>query len=291
LGVCGELSRFVQVTVKPSILTDVGMLYVEMYAMKENPRKSGEPASADELIWGIHPVFEFLRNKPQLIREVIVQKGRAGSRVQELIELARKQGVRLRFDPIFKLPPAVRSQSHQGVIAYLSTRAILSLEELLGKLRQRKAPILLATDTIQDPHNLGAIIRSASAAGAAGVIITRDRAAPLTGTVEKAAAGALAHMDICQVVNLAVTLEKLKEEGFWIYGAAGEAGLSIYGTDFSSGSICLVIGGEGKGIRPLVRTKCDLLLSIPMQSPLDSLNAAAAAAVILFEIVRQRQGK
>jgi 23S rRNA (guanosine2251-2'-O)-methyltransferase len=257
--------------------------------MKDDPGKARQPEPASELIWGIHPVVELLRTRPQQIREVIIQKGRAGSRLQELIELARTQGVKLRFDPFFKLPSATRKESHQGVLALLSSRDVMHLEELLDRIRPQAAPILLALDTIQDPHNLGAIIRSASAAGAAGVIITKDRAASLTGTVEKAAAGALAHIDLCQVTNLAVTLDSLKKEGFWIYGTAGEAERSIYQADFSSGPICLVIGSEGKGIRPLVREHCDLLLSIPMRSPLDSLNAAAAAAVILFEIVRQRQ--
>jgi 23S rRNA (guanosine2251-2'-O)-methyltransferase len=259
--------------------------------MKDDSEKSRQSAPASEMIWGVHPVLELLRTRPKQIREVIIQKGRAGSRLQELIELARTQGVKLRFDPFFNLPPSIRQSTHQGVIARLSSRETLSLEELLAKLRPQAAPILVAVDTIQDPHNLGAIIRSASAAGAAGVIITKDRAAPLTGTVEKAAAGALAHTDLCQVTNLAVTLDSLKKEGFWIYGAAGEAKRSIYQADFSSGPLCLVIGSEGKGIRPLVREQCDLLVSIPMRSPLDSLNAAAAAAVVLFEIVRQRQGR
>jgi 23S rRNA (guanosine2251-2'-O)-methyltransferase len=257
--------------------------------MKEPVGKPRQPPVGDsELIWGIHPVLELLRARPRQLREVVIQQGKAGPRVQEIIDLARTAGVKLRFDSRLRMPPGAGKESHQGVLARISPRDVVPLEELLVRLQSQPAPVLLAVDTIQDPHNLGAIIRAASAAGAAGVIITRDRTAPLTGTVEKAAAGALAHMDLCQVTNLAVTLDTLKKAGFWVFGAAGEAAVSIYQADFSRGPVCLVIGSEAKGIRPLVREHCDLLVSIPMRSSLDSLNAAAAAAVILFEVVRQR---
>jgi 23S rRNA (guanosine2251-2'-O)-methyltransferase len=244
-----------------------------------------------EIVWGIHPVLELLRTKPQQVREVVIQKGKTGPRVQEIVTLAKQHGVRFRFDPFFKVPPAHGREHHQGVLAKISPRPLLHLEELMTGLRGQTAPIRVALDGIQDPHNLGAVIRSASAAGAAGVIITKDRSAPLTGTVEKASAGALAYVPLCQVTNLATALTRLKEQGFWIYGAAGETEHSLFAADFSSGPTCLVIGSEGKGIRPLVRKQCDLMVSIPMQSPLDSLNAAAATAVILFEIVRQRQAQ
>jgi 23S rRNA (guanosine2251-2'-O)-methyltransferase len=257
--------------------------------MKDIEKSQLPPGADSELIWGIHPVLELLRARPRQLREVVIQKGKAGPRVQEIIDLARAEGVKLRFEPRLRMPPGAGKESHQGVLARISARAVLPLEDFLASLRLQPDPVLLAVDTIQDPHNLGAIVRAASAAGAAGIILTRDRTAPLSGTVEKAAAGALAHMDLCQVTNLAVTLGSLKKEGFWIYGAAGEAANSIYRTDFSRGPLCLVIGSEEKGIRPLVREQCDLLVSIPMRSSLDSLNAAAAAAVILFEVVRQRQ--
>ena len=149
------------------------------------------------------------------------------------------------------------------------------------------APRLLVLDSIQDPHNLGSILRSALAAGFSRVIMTRERSVPVTGTVARTSAGAVAHIRLCQVVNLAETLKILKERGFWIFGAVAESeAASIYTTEFS-GPICLVIGSEGKGIRPLVRKQCDVLVTIPMQASFNSLNASVAAAVIMFEISRR----
>lgn len=256
-----------------------------------SPAAGPRSPSPMELAWGIHPVLELLRTRPQQVREVVIQKRKTGPRVQEIVTLAQHHGVKLRFDPFFKVPPALGREHHQGVLAKIAPRPLLQLDDLLAGLRGRIAPILVALDGIQDPHNLGAVIRSASAAGAAGLIITKDRSAPLTGTVAKAAAGALAHVPLCRVTNLATALTRLKKQGFWVYGAAGEADHSLFAADFSTGPVCLVIGSEGKGIRPLVRKQCDLLISIPMRSPLDSLNAAAAAAVILFEMVRQREAE
>ncbi|MDA8163615.1 MAG: 23S rRNA (guanosine(2251)-2'-O)-methyltransferase RlmB, partial [Desulfobacteraceae bacterium] len=226
-----------------------------------------KPPTESELAWGIHPVVELLRTNPQQVREVVIQKGKAGPKIQEIVTLARQHGIKLRFDPFFRVPPEVKNENHQGVLARLGAKPLLHLDELLAGLAGQAAPVLVVLDSIQDPHNLGAIIRSASAAGAAGVILTKDRSAPLTGTVGKAAAGALAHVPLCQVTNMATALARLKEEGFWIYGAAGEAAQSLFATDFGRGPVCLVIGSEGKGIRPLVRKQCDLLVSIPMQSP------------------------
>ena len=153
--------------------------------------------------------------------------------------------------------------------------------------RHRQKPKIVACDTIQDPHNLGAIIRSAHAAGVNQLIVTRDRSAPLGGTAAKASAGALAKVQICQVTNLAEALKRLKEAGAWIFGAVKETGArSIYQTDFNLPA-CLVVGNEGSGIRPLVQRHCDVLVSIPMVGEIDSLNSSVAAAVILFEMLRQ----
>lgn len=239
-----------------------------------------------DIIWGIHPVLEMLRKNPPLIREVIIEKSKTGGKIKEITELAKKSNCKIRFATHLKIPNEKQQTNHQGVMARIKAFSPISLNELLSKCCDTNQT-LLAIDSIQDPHNLGAIIRSAAAAGVAGVIVTKDRTAPLSGTAAKTAAGALAHTDICPVTNLSDTLKKLKDKGFWIYGAAGDGDQTIYQTNFF-GSICVVIGSEGKGIRSLVKKHCDFLVSIPMQSSLDSLNASVAAGVVLFEIARQR---
>lgn len=245
------------------------------------------PPDNDDTLWGIHPILELLRLEPGKVREVVVQQNKGGARIQEIIALARARGVKVRFLPGQRFPSSP-DKTHQGVLARTAPLATCSLPELLVGQQGRENPLLVALDSIQDPHNLGAIIRTAAAAGAGGVIIPKDRSAPLNATAAKAAAGAMAHLSLCLVTNLAVSLQTVKENGFWVYGAAGEAKHSVYETRFS-GPICLVIGGEGKGLRPLVRQSCDELLSIPMAGSLDSLNASVAAGVILFEMVRQRR--
>lgn len=239
-----------------------------------------------ELIWGINPVLETLRKNPQLVREIIIEKSKKGGKIQKIIELAKESNCKVRLADRLKIPDAKQQVTHQGVMARTRPFSTISLDELLSRCPDTN-PTLLALDSIQDPHNMGAIIRSASAAGVAGVIVTKDRIAPLSGAAAKTAAGALAHIDICLVTNLSDTLKKLKDKGFWIYGAAGDADRTIYQTEFS-GPVCLVIGSEGRGLRLLVKKHCDFLVSIPMQSSLDSLNASVAAGVVLFEIARQR---
>ncbi len=243
--------------------------------------------SDDELIWGIHAVLDFLRDRPRQVRELTVQKGKASPKLQEIIDLARSQQLRLRFEPRLKVPGA-GTVNHQGVIARVQQVATVPLDELLARLDAvSPPPLLLALDSIQDPHNLGAIIRTAAAAGVAGILLPKDRSAPLSGTVAKVAVGALGRVAVSIVTNLDAALRQVQEQGFWVYGAAGEAAASIYATDFS-GRVCLVVGGEGKGLRPLVRERCDHLVAIPMAGGMESLNASVATAVILFEMVRQR---
>lgn len=259
---------------------------------KPTTRSTGRPtdksSDADDTLWGVHPVLEQLRQQPRTVREVLIQQGRGGKNLQEIIELARQQGVKVRFMPGDRFPSS-QGKTHQGVLARIAPVSMLDLDDLLDKVENRRSghPLLVALDSIQDPHNLGAIIRTAAAAGAAGVILPKDRSAPMNATAAKSAAGATAHLDLCTVTNLAASLRRLKERGFWVYGAAGEAAESLYATRFE-GPICLVIGGEGKGIRPLIREQCDQLLAIPMAGSLNSLNASVAAGVILFEMVRQR---
>jgi len=249
-------------------------------------------APTDDLIWGINAVWEALNGGTSgaNVSEVLVQTGKAGSRVQQIIDAAREQSIALRFvdQARMRVPHGCR---HQGVVARLCAAPLLQLDELLARLPNdgdgKEPARIIVLDSMQDPHNLGSILRSALAAGFTRVIMTRDRSVPLTGTAARTSAGAVTHLQICQVGNLADALDTLKNHGFWIFGAVAESeGDSIYCTDFS-GPICLVIGSEGKGIRPLVRRHCDHLVTIPMPGAFNSLNASVAAAVIMFEIARR----
>ncbi|MDU9047827.1 MAG: 23S rRNA (guanosine(2251)-2'-O)-methyltransferase RlmB [Candidatus Electrothrix sp. Rat3] len=257
-------------------------------AWSDKKKNTEEDASlpemtADDLLWGINTVLEALRRNARCLGELLVQKGKAGPKVQEIIDLARQHKVRVRFVEAEHLP-VPRNCRHQGVVARQTEAELLSLEELLEQVDFDRILIL---DSIQDPRNLGSILRSALAAGFRSIILTRERSAPLSGTVARTSAGAISHLRIAQVVNLVTTLELLKERGFWIYGSVAEpTAPSIYSTDFS-GQLGLVIGSEGKGIRPLVRKHCDQLVTIPMSTDFDSLNASVAAALIMFEVVRK----
>ncbi len=177
--------------------------------------------------------------------------------------------------------------NHQGVMALMHPIASPSLDTLVEAVKKSPSKVLLALDSIQDPRNLGAIIRSAAAAGVSGIILPKDRTAPLSATAIKASSGSAFLVDICRVTNLASTLSRLKQEGIWIYGAEKNPSGSIYETDFTF-PLCLVMGSEEKGIRRLVKEECDFFVSIPIRESVESLNVSVAAAVILFEINRRR---
>lgn len=255
---------------------------------KMSPRGRNKVAQADrtDLIWGIHPVMGLLVSTPGKIIELRFLKSGHG-KVQELVQLAEQEGIPYHFaDNPF--PGTPEQATLQGVQARIKPVVTTTLNDLIASQQQSETPaLILALDTIQDPHNFGAMIRSASAAGAIGILYTKDRSAPLSGTVAKVAVGAIAHLPLCPVTNMAQALQQLKEAGFWIFGAEGSAETTIYQAKYD-GPVCLVIGGECNGIRPLVKKHCDFLVSIPMHSAIDSLNASVAAAVILFEIVRQQ---
>lgn len=258
------------------------MTAVPEYGRKRPPA----PPETPDLIWGIHPVLSTLQANPHAILEIILEKQpKPGSKIEEIVRSAEQAGVALRYGPVTERG-VDRNASHQGVAARIKSFQTISLDELLAKLQGKGPALLLALDSIQDPHNLGAIIRTALAAGVHGLIITKDRAAPLSGTAAKASAGAIVDLPICRVTNLVIALQKLKDAGIWVFGAA-LGGETIYRTDFAT-PLCLVIGGEDKGLRPLVMKQCDFLVTIPMPGRLNSLNASVAAGVVLFEIVRQR---
>lgn len=238
-------------------------------------------------------MLEGLQVCPRQFKEIIIHSKQPGAKLQEIVRLAEGSGVAISFAAEETVHGRQNRHSGdfqcQGVTARIKSFAFMSLADLAKKIKGTAAPsMLLALDSIQDPQNLGAIIRSGLAAGVSGVIIPKDRSASLSGSVAKASAGAVFHVDVCRVTNLVIALQELKRYGVWIFGAEKDGGRSIYESDFSLPA-CLVIGSEGRGMRPLVREQCDFLVSIPMAGGLDSLNGSVAAAVILFEAVRQRR--
>ncbi|MBI4496149.1 MAG: 23S rRNA (guanosine(2251)-2'-O)-methyltransferase RlmB [Deltaproteobacteria bacterium] len=241
---------------------------------------------AGEIIYGLNPVLEALKAERSL-RQILVAEGRKGAPLKELFRLARARTVPVHLRPRPLLDRLAGTEHHQGVMAVASPAAYTPWEDFLRDLRARPAPArILILDGIQDPQNLGSLIRTAEVCGLGGVIIPKDRAAGLTPAVLKSSAGAAAHLPVVRVTNLARTLEELKEEGFWIVGADPRGEKSLYEMNFE-GNIGLVIGSEGQGIRPLLLKKCDFRVAIPMKGKVASLNAAVAGAIILFEILRQ----
>ncbi len=264
-----------------------------MNKKQKKPQHKGRRFNESDFItWGIHPVTEILNKAPQTIAEIFILKGKKQAKIQDIIDLAKASGIRVKFEEDFFIVSENDSKcNHQGVIAKTMAVATIDEKTFLASLEDPDTPpLLLALDSIQDPHNLGAILRSAAAAGVTGVIIPKDRSAPLSGTVQKIAAGGLAHLQIILVTNLATFLQMLQHYNIWNYGTIKDDGQSIYQTDLT-GPACIVIGNEEKGIRPLVARQCDFKITIPMQGKLDSLNASVAAGITLFEVIRQRQEK
>ncbi len=236
---------------------------------------------------GIHAVREALEaGRP--VERVVIARGRGGDRVEEIVRLARSRGVPVRFEDRAQLDRLAGSPQHQGVLALAAARSALALEDLLASPRPDALLVLL--DGVEDPHNLGAILRSALAAGADGAIIPERRAAGLTETVSRASAGALEHLPVARVTNLARAMEQMKAAGFWLVGLDERAERDYTAADFTA-RIGLVLGGEGRGLHQLTRKRCDFLVSIPATGPVRSLNVSVAAGVVLFEAVRQRKAK
>jgi 23S rRNA (guanosine2251-2'-O)-methyltransferase len=241
-----------------------------------------------EILCGLHSVREALAAGRREIVEVFVQRDHeAAARVQQVAAAARAAGVPVREVGAQQLSTLCGGAAHQGAAARASVYVCDEIEDILDADGSAASGPLLALDQIVDPHNLGAVLRTALCAGVHAVLMPKDRAAPPTPAVSRISAGALEHIRLVQVVNLVRGLESLKSAGRWVVGLDGAAERSIYGTDLSI-PLVLVLGGEGKGMRPLVRRTCDLLVAIPQSGPLDSLNASVAAGVALFEIARQR---
>ena len=229
---------------------------------------------------GIHPVAEALRAKRPLERLLIAQ-GAGGPRLQEIIDLARRAGVPVRFEPRAAIDRLAGTSAHQGVVAMGAAQHYAEIEQVAS------ADMLVVLDGVEDPHNLGAVIRTAHAAGAGAVMIPERRAASVTDVAAKAAAGALEHLPVVRVININRTLEELKERGFWIYGLDERGDQSYIQLEYNSPTV-LVLGGEGKGLHQQVRQHCDVLVSIPTAGKISSLNVSVAAGVVLFEWKRRR---
>ena len=242
-----------------------------------------------ELIFGVNPVKESLQGTRGAFN-LYVQISATDHRVEKIIKLAEERGVAVHRRDKIDLTKMCASSHHQGIALEVEAFRYAELDDLLAAVSQSgSAGFLLVLDGILDPHNLGALIRSAACAGANGVIIPKDRACGITAAAEKASAGAAETIPVSMVTNIAQTLETLKKSGYWIYALAGEAKQSVYGVDFS-GNVVLVIGSEGEGIRPLVRKQCDVVMSIPQYGGVGSLNASVAGGIALFEVARGLRG-
>ena len=237
-----------------------------------------------EILYGIHPVGEALRAGRRRIHELFVNPGRPPRRLEGITASAASMAVPVREIPSDRLTSLAGSEFHQGVAARVDPYPSAELESVLT----RTEPFLLMLDGIVDPNNLGALVRTALCAGVDGVILPRDRSASPLPSVSKASAGALEHMALVRITNLARTIKILKREGLWIAGLDPAAEKSVFESDLK-GPLAVIVGGEEKGIRPLVKQGCDFLMRIPQAGPLDSLNASAAGAVVMYEAYRQRR--
>ena len=230
---------------------------------------------------GVHPVAEALRARRPLDR-VLIAKGAGGARLQEIIDLSRRSATPVRFEERAALDRLAGSASHQGVVALGAAKQYAELGDVAGT-----AHMLVVLDGIEDPHNLGAVIRTAHAAGVDAVVVPERRAAGLTDTAAKAAAGALEHMPVVRVTNINRALEDLKKAGFWIYGVDERGDQSYDSVDYAEPAV-LVFGAEGRGLHQMVRQRCDVAVRIPMAGKISSLNVSVAAGVLLFEWKRRR---
>ena len=239
-------------------------------------------------ITGIHAVREALEaGRP--LECVLIAKGRQDTRVEEIVQLSRRNGVPVRFEDRSQVDRSAGSRDHQGVMAIAAARAAASLEDIVAAANKSAGQqgLIVLLDGVEDPHNLGAIIRTSLAAGVHGVVIPERRAAGLTDTVARASAGALAHLPVAKVTNLARAMGELKEAGYWLVGLDEHGNKTYTEVDYTS-PVGIVLGSEGQGLHELMRKRCDFVVSLPTTGPVKSLNVSVAAGVVLFEAIRQR---
>ena len=252
-------------------------------------KKNALTAEADGVIEGRNAVIEALR-AGENIDKIFIQKGETDKTLGHIASKARAAGIVVVDADKRKLDGMSRTHAHQGVIALAAMREYVSVEDILEKAAEKgEKPLIVICDEISDPHNLGAIIRTAECAGAHGIVIPKRRSAGLTAVVAKTSAGAVAHMPVARVANIPSLIKDLKKQGVWVFGTAASGTTKLYEADLK-GSAAIVIGSEGDGMTRLAEENCDFLVSIPMKGKLNSLNASAAAAILLYEAVRQRLG-
>jgi len=247
----------------------------------EKPDRSALPG----FIYGVNPVLEALKEEG-LVDRVIVARGRSGEDVRAILDSVKRSRVPFEFRDRSDLDRLSGGKS-QGIAAFIKQFKYQDIEDVLARKGRFRDKLLVLLDSVSDPQNLGALIRTAYSFGADGVVIPERRAAPVTSTVIKSSAGAAHHLPVARVTNLAQTIDELKKTGFWIYGAEARSGRDFTELDYG-GNVALVLGSEGEGIRELVLKKCDFLISIPMPGDLDSLNVSVAAGIILHGIARKR---
>jgi len=241
-----------------------------------------------ERIVGRNPVREILRTRSRVVEKIIIAQGAKGEPIEEIVTLAQEQGLVIEYVARENLTRDTSSVHHQGVMALVSPYSYWEMGELLARLDQEKEIFLLVLDQIEDPQNLGSLLRTAGAVGVQGVIIPQRRAVGITAAVVKASAGISEYIPVVRVVNLARTIDVLKERGIWIVGCDATVSREIYQLDLRI-PLALVIGSEGRGIQALVKKKCDFLVRLPMKGKVSSLNAAIAGAVAMYEVLRQRE--
>ncbi len=241
-----------------------------------------------EAVYGVNPIKILLSRDATPLKKIIIAEGRSGPPLQEILALAGQKNIPVEWVPRRRLDQLVDRTDHQGIAGLCDAFVYADLEDVLKNRSPRVSrDLVLILDGILDPQNLGSVIRSAYCLGANGVVIPSDRSASVTPAVLKASAGSARHLPIARVTNLSRTMDDLKNRGFWIYGADARGGKSIREQDFSEPA-ALVLGSEFRGLRPLIRRKCDFLISIPMAGDFDSLNVAVAAGIIQYEILLQR---
>ena len=240
-----------------------------------------------EAVYGIHSIGSIINNEPERILELFVLKGRDDERMSNVINQSRRHRISIQFCNRNTLDNKSQGEQHQGIVAIVKPARVLTESDLDSIIANSSSPFLLILDGVTDPHNLGACLRTADAAGVDAVIVPKDKSASLTPTVRKVACGAAETMPLIQVTNLARTLTEIQQAGVWVVGTAGEAEGSVYASDLA-GPVALVMGAEGKGLRRLTREKCDQLVKLPMAGAVSSLNVSVATGICLYEIVRQR---
>jgi len=242
---------------------------------------------ADDRVWGRNPVKALLKSGGRRADEIAVLAGARGP-LSEIVALARRAGVKVSYRTRDQLSAMAGSDDHQGVVARVAAAEYTDLEDLLAiPARRKEIPFFLALDQVQDPRNFGALLRTADAFGVHGVIVPKHHAVGLIEAAARTAMGAVEYIPVARETNLVTALEKLKESGVWIYGAAADKGVAPWAADLK-GPACLVLGGESEGLRPLVARSCDLLVTVPMRGGVGSLNVAAAGAALCYEVARQR---